>query len=104
MEGITRRGVYLDMTLSPYKYPLPRYHIELVFSSKLYLDKYASTISQFVEGFNPVGKKITLPVLDWGVIPYIEYYWKVERRGFLIYRDGIPTTHKDIGYVMKLKG
>lgn len=83
MEGVTRRGIYLNLEISPYTVEIAEYGLTLYFSSAMYKRHYQEKVADFVRTFNPAGKKLSLPI-DWGIVPYVELYWRTEKRGFLM--------------------
>lgn len=94
MSKLTRGGVCYDLEKSPYRYTVSYKEntLEFVFSSQYYKDKF---INRLEEHRNEVSVSLSK---RWGfmisndLISDVKLYEKIEKRGFLIIKEGEPIT------------
>ena len=83
----TARGIYLDLGESSYIYELNRYRF--YFSSLIYMNKFIDGLGSYIE-MEELKLKNRLKIdVDLSEILCINYYMKIEKRGFHIEYDGI---------------
>ena len=104
-QKLTRRKVALDLRYSPYEITVtyPEYEIRYVFSSELYRDKFEERIRENREAinnslFNRFGFAIEVNLLC-----DIRLYSSIEKRGFLIYKEGSSEECLTINDIEKLR-
>lgn len=89
--GLTRSNIAYDLTISPHTMVVfyEGYKIKYVFSSDLYKRKFKESVSEHRDKINQsltnrFGYKICCELLA-----DLKLYKTIEKRGFLIYKDGI---------------
>ena len=104
-QKLTRRKVALDLRYSPYEYTVhyPEYRIKYIFSSELYRDKFKERIRENRETIN--NSLINRFGFDIEVNPLcdIKLYSSIEKRGFLILKEGSSEEWQTINDIEKLR-
>lgn len=91
MSNLTRRGIAYNLVESPYRFNI-QYDdlnsITFVFSSSLYVDKFVQKVQ---ENRNNINKSLSNRFgfkIENNVLCDLRLYAAVEKRGFLIYKNG----------------
>ena len=90
MNNLTRGGVAYDFNVSPYRYNVDygSGSITFVFSSNYYLGNFVDRIKGNREKINQsLSKRFGFTVKN-NILCDIRLYSSIEKRGFLIYKDG----------------
>lgn len=91
MENLTRRGIALDLEESPYRYQV-RYGdsscVTYVFSSGFYLENFGKKVETNRLKINDSLSKRFGFAVKYNLLCDLRLYSSIEKRGFLIYRDG----------------
>ena len=103
-QKLTRRKVALDLRYSPYEYTVhyPEYRIKYIFSSELYRNKFKERIRENRETIN--NSLINRFGFDIEVNPLcdIRLYSCIEKRGFLILKEGRIEEWQTINSIEEL--
>lgn len=91
MSKLTRNNIAYDLNISPHtlKIEYPDNTIEFVFSSQLYVEKFASKYKENREKINQsLSNRFGFHITN-DILADLKLYITIEKRGFLIYKDGI---------------
>lgn len=93
MSKLSRGGIAYNLVESPYYYISIDYpkQVEYRFSSQTYLDKFGERLEDNRNSISEsLSKRFGLKVVN-SLLSDIVLYSKIEKRGFLIYFDGVPV-------------
>lgn len=99
MSYLTRSNIAYDLKISPHDTTIDygSCKIQYVFSSDLYKRKF---IDKAIENRNKINESLSNRFgfhIDTPLISDLQLYTKIEKRGFLIYKDGVKIEcHENI--------
>lgn len=91
MSKLTRNNIAYDLNISPHdlKIEYPDTTIRFVFSSQLYVEKFAEKYKENRSKINQsLSNRFGFTIKN-DILADLKLYITIEKRGFLIYKDGI---------------
>lgn len=98
MAKLTRSNIAYDLTISPHVYNVSYddFRMDFVFSSELYMNKFAEKMKENRDKINTsLSNRFGFDVCA-GSLADLKLYTTIEKRGFLVYKDGVQLCEKSI--------
>lgn len=97
----TKRGIYLNLKESEYKFSFKS--LTFYFSSKKYLEKFAENVNNFVELETDKMKVKYNNIISLDLFFMISFYKKTEKRGFRVFDElNKKEITENVGFITNI--